>query len=50
MKTETTVRVYDDTGRLTRETVTTVVETPVIQKPPGFITSTPAELHSEEPK
>lgn len=36
MKTETTVRVYDDAGRLTRETVTTVVDRPVIHKPPGF--------------
>ena len=40
-KTETPVRVYDDAGRLTRETVTTVVEKPVIQKPPGFIAAEP---------
>ena len=44
MKTETTVRQFDDSGRLTSETVTTVVEKPVIQRPAGFA---PPEARSE---
>jgi hypothetical protein len=35
-KTETVTREYDDRGRLTAETVTTVERKPVIELPPGF--------------
>lgn len=36
-RTETTVREFDQAGRLLSETVTTVEERPVIEKPPGFV-------------
>lgn len=36
-RTETTVREFDQAGRLLSEVVTTVVERPVIDKPPGFV-------------
>lgn len=36
-RTETTVREFDQAGRLLSETVTIVEERPVIEKPPGFV-------------
>lgn len=43
-KTETTVREFDDSGRLVSETVTTVEEKRVIEKPAGFA---PAEAKED---
>lgn len=45
-KVETTVREFDEAGRLMSETVTTIVEKPVVQRPAGF--RTPARQSSEE--
>lgn len=42
-KTETTVREFDQAGRLVSEVVTTVTERPVVERPAGFRATEPTE-------